>query len=84
METIKATPTKSGNGLRAGEVYTFTPTPDCYAPQGKPSLFETVTERGHVKYVSRDTLEEGRPCPHLWDGRNWLAAGTWQIISREV
>ena len=65
--TVKAIPSKSGNGFTQGEIYTFT-----YYRNG---LYRTENDHGYQRYE-----DFGIRSAHLWDSIHWRAAGHFQII----
>jgi hypothetical protein len=77
---IKATPTCSGNGFTAGNIYTFKALIDIPTPG---MLYATNSDKGYERVVNRESLFDGQKYAHLWDGVNWNAAGTFIIISKE-
>ena len=75
MMIIKATPTKDGNGFFRYRVYTW--------EHDTNNLYRTFIRIGGndcVRYESLETLRGNVKSAHLWDGKNWQKAGTWEIV----
>lgn len=68
MTTKIAFPTRSGNGFKAFELYTFEQLNGC--------LYRITLENGAERVDSLD----GKKSAHLWDGKNWDNAGHFIVL----
>ena len=72
-DVVTLRPTTDGNGFVAGQEYAFFRD---YGTQASNGFYTNLPKSGHLRYVSH----LNQPSAHLWDGKNWYAAGHFEYV----